>query len=360
MRVQRDPVEGDRDPGPGGSGARRRRPSDAALTPAPAPPRPRCDPFGGPSGPCWNSGSSNMRASSVCSPASSYERHGHAPARHALLHPLDHRLDHLHPPIALVLRRDHVPRRQRAVRQPEHVGHRGVVLGPLLPVAPVLRRELPRLEGVVTATLEAASCSSCDMCIQSLMTIIPSSAKRVLEVVDLLVGPAPLDLGRQALDPLHQDAAVPAAVEDGHAAPSGQRRPEAPQEVVAQLVGRRCGEGGDVHVAGVERLDQPLDRTAFARGVPALEDDAHRRSELAFVQLAAVDQPQVQQAALRLRRDACSPRPWRAGGRGRSPRAVDSPSRAPPVLRAIPRRLRGVRSVVLWEPSSWWPAPWPA
>src|SRR6185437_9128146 len=59
-----------------------------------------------------------------------------------------------------------------------------------------------------------------------------------------------------------------------------------------------CREGSHVHVAGVERLDQALDGTALARRVPALEHDADRRSQLALVELATVDQPQVQQAAL--------------------------------------------------------------
>ncbi len=122
----------------------------------------------------------------------------------------------------------------------------------------------------------------------------------MFEVVDLLVGPSPLDLGSEILDPLHQDAAVPAAVEYGHASPSGEWRPEPPEKVVPELVGCRGSEGRDVNVPGVERLDEPLDRTALARGVPALEDDAHRRPELAVIQLAAVDQAKVQQAALRL------------------------------------------------------------
>src|SRR6202012_4062051 len=78
------------------------------------------------------------------------------------------------------------------------------------------------------------------------------------------------------------------------------RWPEPPQEVVAQLVGRRRGERGDVHVPGVEGLDEPLDGAALDGGVPALEDDADRRAEDAVVELTAIDQPQVQQAALRL------------------------------------------------------------
>ena len=272
------------------------------MTPPRHPTRPqrRPDPFSGSSGSCWNSASSNIRASSVFSPASSSSGTG-TPQRAIPCSTCgNHGLNHLHPPIALVLRRDHVPRRQRSVGQAQHVRDGGVVLRPLLPVAPVLRRELPRLEGIVAAALETAQLLLVRHVHPELDDDHSFFGQAVLEVVDLLIRPAPLDLGGQVLDPFDEDPAVPTAVEDGHAAPSGQRRPEAPQEVVAQLVGRRCGERRDVHVPGVERLDQPLDGATLAGGVPALEDDADRRAELAVVELTAVDQPQVQQAALRL------------------------------------------------------------
>ena len=68
---------------------------------------------------------------------------------------------------------------------------------------------------------------------------------------------------------------------------------------MAQLVRCRRGERGHVDVAGVERFDQPLDRAALAGGVPTLEDDAHRRAELPLPELSAVDEPKVQQPALR-------------------------------------------------------------
>ena len=174
-----------------------------------------------------------------------------------------------------------------------------VVLRPLLTIAPVLLRQLPGLERIVAAPDEPAQLLLVRHVHPELDHDHALLGQRVLEVGDLLVGAAPLHLGGQVLDPLDQDPPVPAAVEDGHAAPSGKGRPEAPQEVVAQLVGGRCGKGRDVDVPGVERLDQPLDGAALAGGVPPLEDDAHRRPELALVELPAVDQPEVQQAALR-------------------------------------------------------------
>ena len=78
----------------------------------------------------------------------------------------------------------------------------------------------------------------------------------------------------------------------------GQGRVEAPQEVVTLLVRRGGGEAGHPHVPGVERGHQSLDGAPLARGVPALEQHAHRRAQPPTRHLAAVDEPQLQQAAL--------------------------------------------------------------
>ena len=48
-----------------------------------------------------------------------------------------------------------------------------------------------------------------------------------------------------------------------------------------ELVGSGGGEGRDVDVARIERLDQPLDRPTLPGGVPPLEDDADGRAQLA-------------------------------------------------------------------------------
>ena len=45
------------------------------------------------------------------------------------------------------------------------------------------------------------------------------------------------------------------------------------------VVGRR-GEGRDAHVAGIEVGDEPLDRAALARRVPALEHRAHQQARV--------------------------------------------------------------------------------
>ena len=76
----------------------------------------------------------------------------------------------------------------------------------------------------------------------------------------------------------------------------GSAGPEAPEEVVALLVVRRRSEGRDAHVAGVEVGDEPLDRTALARRVPALEHRAHGRPERAVADEAAAREAQLQEA----------------------------------------------------------------
>ena len=78
-----------------------------------------------------------------------------------------------------------------------------------------------------------------------------------------------------------------------HAAPTGQHRPEAPQEVVPLLVVRGRGELRHPHVPWVQRCDQALDRAALAGGVPALEDHAQWRTDAVLAELAAEHQAQV-------------------------------------------------------------------
>ena len=178
-------------------------------------------------------------------------RHRQAQAGHAGLDAADDRLDHLDPPVALVLGRDHVPGGQRAVGQAQHVVDRLGVLGPLLAVAPVLLGQLPGLERVVPAAFEAAQLLLVREVHPELDHDHALFGQGVFEVVDLVVGPAPLLLGGQLLHPLDQDPAVPAAVEDGHAAPTGQRAARSATGsggATRRGWGRRrgrCGRGAD-------------------------------------------------------------------------------------------------------------------
>ncbi len=199
---------------------------------------------------------------------------------------------------ALVLGGDHVPPPGGVVGALEHVLDRFLVVLALLPVAPVLLGELPGLVRVGLARLEPAQLLLGGEVHPELDQDHALGGQRGLQVHDLGVRPLPRVHGREALDPFHEHPAVPGAVEHGHAAPAGQDRPEAPQEVVPLLVvaGRR--ELGDPHVPGVELADQALDGPALAGGVPALEQHAQRRSELTGPDLPAEQKPQVHQTLL--------------------------------------------------------------
>jgi hypothetical protein len=135
------------------------------------------------------------------------------------------------------------------------------------------------------------------------LTITPFSMQnvRALEPDDRVVRALPLLRRRESLDPLHQHAPVPGAVEHGHAAESRKRRPEAPQKVMALLALRWRGVRRHMHMARVERLDQPPQGSSLAGGVPALEHHRERRSEPTLVagELAAQRQPERRQPRLR-------------------------------------------------------------
>ena len=75
----------------------------------------------------------------------------------------------------------------------------------------------------------------------------------LLELVDLGVGAPPLLLGREPLDPLDQDAAVPAAIEDRQPPGARQVTPEAPEIVVRPLFVGRRGDRDDLVRPRVER-----------------------------------------------------------------------------------------------------------
>jgi hypothetical protein len=185
------------------------------------------------------------------------------------------------------------------VRARQHVLHGLQVLRAPLAVAPVVRRELPALERIALALLEALQLLLGRYVQPELDHDRALGPERALELHDLRVGARPLLGGREALHALHEHAPVPGAVEHGHTAPAGQRRPEAPEEVVALLVVGGSGELGHPHVARIELLDQALESTALARGVPPLEDHRHRRADaLVPGKLAAERQPQLEQSRL--------------------------------------------------------------
>ena len=147
--------------------------------------------------------------------------------------------------------------------------------------------------GSFSRALNRLSCSSSEMCSQNLTRIIPSSARDRSRPDDLVVGALPLLLGGKALHPLHEHPPVPGAVEHAHATPPGKLGPEAPQEVVALLVRGGSRELGHPDVPGSSGSTRRLRRAALARGVPALEQHAHRRADSPVL---AVELPAERQA----------------------------------------------------------------
>src|SRR6185503_2613521 len=98
----------------------------------------------------------------------------------------------------------------------------------------------------------------------------------LLEGVDLAVGALPLGRRRKSLHALHQDAAVPTAIEDRDQTLPRQVTPEAPEIVLRALFVGRGGDRHDPGHAGVERRRDAPDGAAFSRGVPTLEDENRR------------------------------------------------------------------------------------
>src|SRR5450631_276644 len=171
----------------------------------------------------------------------------------------------------LIVGGDHVPRGEIRGRAVDHVVHRALVLRPLLAVAPVLVGDLEALVGSLLARLEAAQLFRGRDGEPELHHEGARARELLLEVVDLVVGAHPVELGGEALDPLDQHAPVPRAVEDREAPVPGNLAPEAPQVGLrALLVRGRCHRDHAVE-ARVDRLGDAPDGAALAGGVHALE-----------------------------------------------------------------------------------------
>src|SRR5204862_108405 len=94
----------------------------------------------------------------------------------------------------------------------ERAGARELDYRPLRAIAPVLVRQLPALQRLAPATLEAPQLLLVRDVHPELDQDRALRGERALEADDLVVGPAPLLLGREALHALDQHAAVPGAV----------------------------------------------------------------------------------------------------------------------------------------------------
>ncbi len=205
----------------------------------------------------------------------------------------DHGVEHRYAAELLAVGGDDVPRRPGRLGALEHVLDGRAVLVPALAVAPVLVGQLPALERILLALAEATQLLLGRDVHPDLHDDDALEVQRALELDDLGVRALPLLGRRESLDALDEHAAVPAAVEHGHAAVPREVLDEALEIEVALLVGRGRGVLRDAHVAGVERRDEPLDGAALAGGVPALEDHEQAGAETAVAQAPRDREPQL-------------------------------------------------------------------
>ena len=138
--------------------------------------------------------------------------------------PVSQRAQHLQPRVILVVAFDQGPGRVPGACGGDHVVHRLLVRLPLLAIAPVLVGQLPALVRQTLALLEAPQLFVLGDVHPVLHQDDAMGHQLRFEVVDLGVGPLPLGVGGEAFDALHQDAAVPRAVEDREPPGPGQWR----------------------------------------------------------------------------------------------------------------------------------------
>src|SRR5208283_400242 len=97
--------------------------------------------------------------------------------------------------------------------------------------------------------------------------------QHALEVLDLVVGPAPFGRRGEALDALDHDAPVPGAVENDDLAVLRQPLPKTLEVMQRFLPPGRSGDRVHLEAARIERPSQAANNAALACSIPALEHD---------------------------------------------------------------------------------------
>src|SRR3954452_9151944 len=180
--------------------------------------------------------------------------------------------DAVEPGAALVVGLDRVPGRLEGVRVQEHLVLGARVVDPALARLQVHRAELPAPQRVLRALLEAP------------LLLGVADRDPVLAQLDAVAHQHPLELwagaqelavllvGAEAHHVLDAGAVVPGAVEEDELSGRRQVRDVALEVPLRALAVRRRAERHDSGAAGVQRLEDALDRAALARGVAPLED----------------------------------------------------------------------------------------
>ncbi len=184
--------------------------------------------------------------------------------------------EHLDPGIGFIVPLYQGPGGILGAGMDHHLVDRGLVLGPFLPVAPVLVRDLETLIGHLFAVFEAAQLFFLAHLEPELEQDGPALGQLRLELVDLGVGAAPFRVGGEPLDALHQHPAVPGTVVDGDVSGPGDVAPETPQVVVGLLLVGGGRDGNGAIEAGVDGVGEAADGAPFPTGVDPLEDQYQR------------------------------------------------------------------------------------
>ena len=151
------------------------------------------------------------------------------------------------------------------------VFHGDAVVVPFFAVAPVFVGEFVPLVGGLGAVFEALELflgTDVQPELAHHRTVIHQLR---LEVVDLVECTLPLVAPAKRFDPLHEDAAIPAPVEDQHLARLGEMTPEAPQVRPGALFVAGRGNRHDLEEPRIQRVGEAADHAPLASGISAFK-----------------------------------------------------------------------------------------
>src|SRR5208337_509163 len=154
-----------------------------------------------------------------------------------------------------------------------HILDRRLVLLPTGAIAEILVGQLPALQRVGEPAAKPAQLFVGGDVHEQLDEPRVVGDQYALEVVDLVVGPAPFVGRGEALYALDQDAAVPGAVENDDLAVLWQALPKALEVMQRLLTLGRSGDRMHLEATRVERPARAANNAALARSVPTLEND---------------------------------------------------------------------------------------
>ena len=190
-----------------------------------------------------------------------------------------------------MVRRHHVPGRQRRRGVPDDVLIHRHVPRPQRALGDVAHRKFPVLRRLIQS-LEKAFALFLLRDVEKEFQDHRAVAREVaLERGNVLEPLLPDVLGDQLrgdllvgknfrMHPRHQAFFIIGAVEDADAATLRQRNRAAPQEIMIEFVGGRLLERMDVATLRIDALEYALDRAVLTRRVHALKDQEHRPAVL--------------------------------------------------------------------------------